>query len=135
MIRQVLKGDGIAFIGAMGVLTHKVLAPGEKLIVDTCVEIKIYSAFLRPPRHRRNACSTAWRCRFSPSSRRRSPARATAARWVAELATGRAGAVRADDDRRRRGGVDGHRVRETHGHLEPIGRLRMQRILRQDAIP
>ena len=29
MIRQVLKGDGIAFIGAMGVLTHKVLAPGE----------------------------------------------------------------------------------------------------------
>ena len=35
MIRQVLKGDGIAFIGAMGVLTHKVLAPGEKLIVDT----------------------------------------------------------------------------------------------------
>ena len=45
MIRQVLKGDGIAFIGAMGVLTHKVLAPGEKLIVDTCVEIKIYGAF------------------------------------------------------------------------------------------
>ena len=29
--------------------------------------------------------------------------------------------------------VDGHRVRETHGHLEPIGRLRMQRILRQAA--
>ena len=47
MIRQVLKGDGIAFIGAMGVLTHKVLAPGEKLIVDTCVEIKIYGAFSR----------------------------------------------------------------------------------------
>ena len=45
MIRQVLKGDGIAFIGAMGVLTHKVLAPGEKLIVDTCVETKIYGAF------------------------------------------------------------------------------------------
>ena len=45
MIRQVLKGDGIAFIGAMGVLTHKVLAPGEKLIVDTCVEIKNYGAF------------------------------------------------------------------------------------------
>ena len=35
MVRQVLKGDGIAFIGAMGVITHKVLAPGEKLIVDT----------------------------------------------------------------------------------------------------
>ncbi len=47
MIRQVLKGDGIAFIGAMGVLTHKVLAPGEKLIVDTCVEIKNYGAFSR----------------------------------------------------------------------------------------
>ena len=63
MIRQVLKGDGIAFIGAMGVLTHKVLAPGEKLIVDTCVEIKILRR-VRPPRHRRDACPMAWRCRF-----------------------------------------------------------------------
>ena len=69
MIRQVLKGDGIAFIGAMGVLTHKVLAPGEKLIVDTCVEIKILrrvraESSRRPPRHRRDACSMTWRCRF-----------------------------------------------------------------------
>ena len=32
---QVIKGDGMAFIGAMGVITHKTLAPGETLLVDT----------------------------------------------------------------------------------------------------
>ena len=35
LIRQVIKGDGMAFIGAMGVITHKTLAPGETLLVDT----------------------------------------------------------------------------------------------------
>lgn len=35
LVRQVLKGDGMAFIGAMGVITHKVLAPGETLLIDT----------------------------------------------------------------------------------------------------
>ena len=104
----------MAFIGAMGVITHKTLAPGETLLVvpvvatgtrrqaylmirrdlrgrlrrpetvceasfvpliDTrdfapdCVEIKILRRFRaessrRPPRHRRDACSIAWRCRF-----------------------------------------------------------------------
>ena len=77
MIRQVLKGDGIAFIGAMGVLTHKVLAPGEKLI-DTCVETKIYGAFSptstpsarRLPAWRGDACSTLDRARTAASSPR-----------------------------------------------------------------
>ena len=37
--------------------------------VETCVEIKILrcvraESSRRPPRHRRNACSMAWRCRF-----------------------------------------------------------------------
>ena len=37
--------------------------------VTTCVEIKILrrvraESSRRPPRHRRDACSTAWRCRF-----------------------------------------------------------------------
>ena len=39
------------------------------LMVDTCVEIKILRRVRaesprRPPRHRRAACSMAWRCRF-----------------------------------------------------------------------
>ena len=38
-------------------------------IADTCVEIKILrrvraESSSRPPRHRRDACSMAWRCRF-----------------------------------------------------------------------
>ena len=38
-------------------------------IADTCVEIKISrrvraESSRRPPRHRRDACSMAWRCRF-----------------------------------------------------------------------
>ena len=37
--------------------------------VDTCVETKILrrvraESSRRPPRHRRDACSTAWRCEF-----------------------------------------------------------------------
>ena len=35
LIRQVIKGDGMAFIGAMGVLTSKTLEAGETLVVDT----------------------------------------------------------------------------------------------------
>ena len=35
LIRQVIEGDGTAFIGAMGVITHKTLAEGETLVVDT----------------------------------------------------------------------------------------------------
>jgi len=35
LIRQVLKGNGMVFMGAMGVITHKVLQPGETLLVDT----------------------------------------------------------------------------------------------------
>ena len=36
-----------------------------ELIVAACVEIKILRRGLRRPRrHRRDACSTAWRCRF-----------------------------------------------------------------------
>ena len=35
LVRQVLEGDGTAFIGAMGVLTTKSLADGETLVVDT----------------------------------------------------------------------------------------------------
>ena len=69
MIRQVLKGDGIAFIGAMGVLTHKVLAPGEKLIVDTCVETKIYGAFVLNHRVVLHAVdATPARCRSDAGS-------------------------------------------------------------------
>ena len=34
-------------------------------VVGVCVEIKLYGAFSRrPPRHRGDACSMAWRCRF-----------------------------------------------------------------------
>ena len=38
-------------------------------VVGVCVEIKFHGAFVlnrprRPPRHRRYACSMAWRCRF-----------------------------------------------------------------------
>ena len=32
--------------------------------VATCVEIKFTARSCRPPRHRRDACSMAWRCRF-----------------------------------------------------------------------
>lgn len=35
LIRQVIKGDGMAFMGAMGVITTKTLAAGETLQVDT----------------------------------------------------------------------------------------------------
>ena len=39
------------------------------LMVDSCAEIKILRRVRaesprRPPRHRRDACSMAWRCRF-----------------------------------------------------------------------
>ena len=34
----------------------------------TCVEIKILRR-VRPPRHRRDACSMAWRCRFLAARR------------------------------------------------------------------
>ena len=32
--------------------------------VTVCVEIKFTARSRRPPRHRRDACSMAWRCRF-----------------------------------------------------------------------
>ena len=40
-----------------------------KYVVTTCVEIKILrrvraESSRRPPRHQRDACSTAWRCEF-----------------------------------------------------------------------
>ena len=35
LIRQVIKGEGMAFMGAMGVITTKTLAAGETLQVDT----------------------------------------------------------------------------------------------------
>ena len=41
-------------------------ADRRELVADR-VEIKCYGAFVlnrRPPRHRRDACSMAWRCRF-----------------------------------------------------------------------
>ena len=43
--------------------------PQEKSAAPTCVEIKILrrvraESSRRPPRHRRDACSMAWRCRF-----------------------------------------------------------------------
>ena len=43
-------------------------------LVDTCVEIKILrrvraESSHRPPRHRRDACSMAWRCRFLTGTR------------------------------------------------------------------
>ena len=36
--------------------------------------------------------------------------------------------LRPDDDRRRRGAVDGHGVREAHGRAEHVGRARAQRV-------
>ena len=51
-------------------LEARELALEERLrYVEACVEIKIRGAFVlissrRPPRHRRDACSIAWRCRF-----------------------------------------------------------------------
>ena len=38
-------------------------------LVRTCVEIKILRRVRRPPRHRRDACSIAWRCRFLTARR------------------------------------------------------------------
>ena len=43
----------------------------RNLYVTDCVEIKISAraeSSRRPPRHRRGACSTAWRCRFVPDT-------------------------------------------------------------------
>ena len=42
---------------------------GTSYVVDGCVEVKILrrvraESSRRPPRHRRDACSMAWRCRF-----------------------------------------------------------------------
>ena len=34
------------------------------------VRSRVESKILRPPRHRRDACSMAWRCRFLTSTRR-----------------------------------------------------------------
>ena len=47
---------------------------GQNYFVTRCVEIKFYGAFRaessrRPPRHRRGACSMAWRCRFLTAQR------------------------------------------------------------------
>ena len=44
------------------------------LMVDSCAEIKILRRVRaesprRPPRHRRDACSMAWRCRFLTTRR------------------------------------------------------------------
>ena len=46
----------------------------ESTMVLPCVEIKILrrvraESSRRPPRHRRSACSTAWRCRFLTARR------------------------------------------------------------------
>ena len=53
-------------------------------VVEICVEIKIVrrvraESSRRPPRHRRDACSMAWRCRFL-TARRSQDGRAIAAR-------------------------------------------------------
>ena len=49
-------------------------ADSIKAMVEACVEIKILrrvraESSCRPPRHRRGACSMAWRCRFLTARR------------------------------------------------------------------
>ena len=58
------------------VATHeRVLRRGPRVVhVEACVEIKILrrvraESSRRPPRHRRGACSMAWRCRFLTARR------------------------------------------------------------------
>ena len=65
LIRQVIKGDGMAFIGAMGVITHKTLAPGETLLVDTnslvsCASSAFLSRGLPTPSSRRRVDGVRW---------------------------------------------------------------------------
>ena len=43
-------------------------ADSIKAMVEACVEIKILRR-VRLPRHRRDACSMAWRCRFLAARR------------------------------------------------------------------
>ena len=50
---------------------------GKELVV-ACVAIKILRR-VRPPRHRRDACSMAWRCRF-PTARQSQHGRVIGAR-------------------------------------------------------
>ena len=44
-------------------------AADDQIEVPDCVEIKILRRVRRPPRHRRDACSMAWRCRFLTARR------------------------------------------------------------------
>ena len=60
--------SGIMGATALPERVHTV-RPGNRLLPWTCVEIKILRRVRagsprRPPRHRRDACSMAWRCRF-----------------------------------------------------------------------
>ena len=53
---------------------RRVLFPASALAAPTCVEIKILrrvraESSRRPPRHRRDTCSMAWRCRFFTARR------------------------------------------------------------------
>ena len=68
-------------LGRTSPLTYQVLGhvktiatSGFSVVVFGCVEIKILrrvraEASRRPPRHRRDACSMAWRCRFLAARR------------------------------------------------------------------
>ena len=60
--------------------------------VEVCVEIKILrrvraESSRRPSRHRRDACSMAWRCRF-PTARRSQRGRVVAEKWLSEELSG-----------------------------------------------
>ena len=60
--------SGITGATALPERVHTV-SPGKRLLPWTCVEIKILrrgraESSRRPPRHRRDACSMAWRGRF-----------------------------------------------------------------------
>ena len=60
------KGEAAPFCKKWAKLDEK----SRKQLVERCVKIKIRAeSSRRPPRHRRAACSTAWRCWFLTARR------------------------------------------------------------------
>ena len=57
------RADVVELALARGATWHEAAAPALRS-ATTCVEIKFTARSSRPPRHRREACSMAWRCRF-----------------------------------------------------------------------
>ena len=73
--RAVFNYDEALPLFLSGLLLNALLGPTALILaVLNCVEIKILRRVRpesprRPPRHRHDACSTAWRCRFLTARR------------------------------------------------------------------